>query len=343
MKHEQHKLDCRSISNLLGESFDGRLARHEALAVRAHLLQCPSCRRAYGELERLREWTQGLPVPSLSNDFQDKLFERIHSGEGASMAILPQARAVRGIAWFVSGMATAAALLLSAWLLFGGSGSKEPNESASRLAVNSNEFRTPQQQASRQLAAFPDTLGLRPADAMSVARRLVQNADESFQRTLRIAQRAKHSRDSVVLRNQVLPSARESYLSAGVALRLQGQQIDLLPETAAYLREVHRHTQQIASCLQSSHLDLERFERIVQQAAEVHAPKRITAQFVFSQKGAGTSDGQQQMRIEIRRVLPPGGDVQALQTLCEIFRRQGLRLQMFGAEGKLEVFESSGR
>ena len=119
--HRDKPMACTTARRLMSEALDQRLARDTAHGFRQHLLACQSCRCVFDDLRLLKQATQELPSQPPSADFQTRLFERIESGEGTLVDVLrgptPLAHRVR---FFASGAATAAALLLSAWLIFDG-------------------------------------------------------------------------------------------------------------------------------------------------------------------------------------------------------------------------------
>ena len=53
-------LNCRQITRLVSRSMDGRLAWHQRLAVRVHLLYCVWCRRYAAQIKFLRKAARQL-------------------------------------------------------------------------------------------------------------------------------------------------------------------------------------------------------------------------------------------------------------------------------------------
>jgi hypothetical protein len=351
-------LSCSELRSVMGEVLDGRLARSEQTAARAHLLRCPECRREYARLEQLGAWTRALAQPRLGKDFQKELFARIHSGEGASMAILPQSNRTRGFAFFASGMATAAALLLSAWLLF----SDRPGEEHSPQLANDpsgTQRPSPQSPASDRIARrakhdtaprtglvvpqFPDRLGLRPADLPTVARRFVVSADENFERAVSFGRRAQRSRDLRVLRGNILPPARESYLSAELALRLSGREIEMPPATADYLSAIREHSNQLSQLVQSPQIDWQRFEQSLELASRVKRPDRLRVGVILDRERQDPNGPGGLITFELRRLLPENAEPERVQELNGIIERSGFRVQIQSGEGKFQIFEIQGR
>jgi hypothetical protein len=114
-------MDCSQVRPLLSEALDQRLSQGESVAIRSHLLACHGCRSRFDDLRRLHIWTHELPRPAPSADFQSELLRRIQAGEGTPAAVLrgPVSIAHR-LRFFASGAVTAAALLISAWLVHDG-------------------------------------------------------------------------------------------------------------------------------------------------------------------------------------------------------------------------------
>lgn len=115
----RENIDCRSAANLVSEALDQRLGHGDARRFRAHILKCQDCRRLFDGMRRLQSATRNLAPHPVSRGFRTELIERIGAGEGTPPAILdgpvPVARRIK---LFASGAATAAALLLSVWLVF---------------------------------------------------------------------------------------------------------------------------------------------------------------------------------------------------------------------------------
>ncbi|MCA8968998.1 MAG: zf-HC2 domain-containing protein [Planctomycetes bacterium] len=156
---------CRSIRSRLGEALDHRLGSPDSKRVREHLLACKTCRGEYSMLTRLQRATRELPTERVTDDFRARLIERIESGEGARPDILQHPMSIAGrIKLFTSGALTAAALLVSAWLVYDG------------LRTPSNPQSMPIELAS--LAGPNDTL--RPVDANGIGLRAVQKPRELF-------------------------------------------------------------------------------------------------------------------------------------------------------------------
>lgn len=118
MTHPTQKTDCRSVRTQLGDAIDRRLGRTDMNRFRQHLLACPSCRAEHDRLERLKIATSGLVDEPVSEDFRERLLARIEAGEGARSDALQHPAPLARIKFFVSGAATAAALLVSFWLVF---------------------------------------------------------------------------------------------------------------------------------------------------------------------------------------------------------------------------------
>jgi Putative zinc-finger len=58
-------LNCRQITRLVSRSMDSRLAWHQRLAIRVHLLYCVWCRRYAAQLQFVRKAARELaPEPA---------------------------------------------------------------------------------------------------------------------------------------------------------------------------------------------------------------------------------------------------------------------------------------
>ena len=117
MKHPLHRNDCRAMRSLLGDAVDRRLGRTDASRFRQHLLTCPACRAEFEQLETLQAATQDLVDEPVSEDFRERLLARIEAGEGAHPDVLHHPAPFARVKFFASGAATAAALLISFWLV----------------------------------------------------------------------------------------------------------------------------------------------------------------------------------------------------------------------------------
>ncbi len=124
-------MNCKTASTLASEALDQRLSQPDAIAFRTHILGCPSCHRHMDRLRRLSIATKALANTPVSADFRSTLIQRIEAGEGSPRAVLDGPVPLRErVKFFASGAATAAALLLSAWLVADGLSSAAPRNSA---------------------------------------------------------------------------------------------------------------------------------------------------------------------------------------------------------------------
>ncbi len=111
-------LSCREAEGLISEALDRRLQANLDRALRKHIFSCPSCRKVYQDTLALQALVQRQPEDQVSPDFMEVLEERIAAGEGTPPAALDSPIPLsRKLKLFSSGMGTAAALLLSAWLI----------------------------------------------------------------------------------------------------------------------------------------------------------------------------------------------------------------------------------
>lgn len=65
-------LNCNDISKLISRSMDERLAWHQRLAIRTHLLYCKWCRRFSAQTKTLRAATAQY-ADRLAATFEDRL------------------------------------------------------------------------------------------------------------------------------------------------------------------------------------------------------------------------------------------------------------------------------
>ena len=77
-------LNCRQVTRLVSQSMDARLAWHQRLAMRFHLLYCVWCRRYVSQIHFLRKATEhlsdepGAPsAPKLSTEAKEQMSQRI--------------------------------------------------------------------------------------------------------------------------------------------------------------------------------------------------------------------------------------------------------------------------
>jgi len=77
-------LNCRQVSRLVSQSMDARLAWHQRLAVRFHLLYCVWCRRYSRQIQFLRTAAKGLAseandgsAPKLSDQAKAQMRQRL--------------------------------------------------------------------------------------------------------------------------------------------------------------------------------------------------------------------------------------------------------------------------
>ena len=105
-------MNCREARTSLSAFHDGELGRSESEAVRAHLLDCASCRREVAELRSITRSLEPESVPKVSDGFTDAVMARLRSGEGAFEA--RASRADRDL----RRLALAAVVVLSVGALF---------------------------------------------------------------------------------------------------------------------------------------------------------------------------------------------------------------------------------
>ena len=65
-------LNCNDISKLISRSMDERLAWHQRLAIRTHLLYCKWCRRFSAQTKTMRAVTAQY-ADHLAGTFEDRL------------------------------------------------------------------------------------------------------------------------------------------------------------------------------------------------------------------------------------------------------------------------------
>lgn len=93
MRHER-------VTALLSDYLDGSLTPRDASRVEAHLLGCPRCHQALGELQRTIDLLRGLRGSVEAPEVASVIMQRIHAGE-ADPSTLDRLRA--GVSRFLSG------------------------------------------------------------------------------------------------------------------------------------------------------------------------------------------------------------------------------------------------
>lgn len=80
---------CQQVESKLSAFHDRELGRSESEAVREHLLNCQNCRDAAAEFRSISRWLEPpAAVPAVSDDFTDRVFDKIHQNETAGAATL---------------------------------------------------------------------------------------------------------------------------------------------------------------------------------------------------------------------------------------------------------------
>lgn len=98
---------CTEARSFLSAFIDAELGRSESEAVRAHLVDCASCRAAASDLRSLsRFFAAEDPAPRVSPGFTDAVLSRLRAGEGVA-----ERRAERTVFRVI--LAAAAVLVLS--------------------------------------------------------------------------------------------------------------------------------------------------------------------------------------------------------------------------------------
>jgi len=77
-------LNCRQVTRLVSQSMDTRLAWHQRLAMRVHLLYCVWCRRYASQIRFLRKASKNFSpeapdpaAPTLSAEDKERMRERL--------------------------------------------------------------------------------------------------------------------------------------------------------------------------------------------------------------------------------------------------------------------------
>lgn len=166
---------CRSMRARVSEAVDGRLGRTDAVEFQQHLLACPACRAEHDRLVQLQQLTHSLQDEPIRDDFRERLLARIEAGEGASPEVLqhPHAFAQR-VKFFASGAATAAALLISLWLVIDGL-----NERAEGTR-NDIAIASPGSESPATIAAPIPVNALRNVDANRLGFEALQRSQEFY-------------------------------------------------------------------------------------------------------------------------------------------------------------------
>jgi anti-sigma factor RsiW len=98
---------CAEIESRLSELADEALPREEALAARAHLKGCPSCRQALADLQRLRDELGRLPLLAPPDSLERTIRQRARA-EG----LLKRAPAARSWRDLLPALAAAAMVVI---------------------------------------------------------------------------------------------------------------------------------------------------------------------------------------------------------------------------------------
>jgi Putative zinc-finger len=88
-------LNCRQVSRLVSRSMDEKLAWHERLAVRFHLLYCVWCRRYTSQIQFLRKAAKGLSPDEfhgakLSEEAKEQMRQRLTEAQNESPSSPPR-------------------------------------------------------------------------------------------------------------------------------------------------------------------------------------------------------------------------------------------------------------
>lgn len=111
-------MNCQQAQKEMGRALDRRLPQSEQRAFQMHILSCKPCRLQFDRHQKLQSWTRSLPSAKPGQDFSQRLFNRIQSGEGSpDGSLLQPVPIARKLRIFGAGAVTAAALMLGVFLI----------------------------------------------------------------------------------------------------------------------------------------------------------------------------------------------------------------------------------
>ena len=72
-------MNCPKVTQQLEDYLDGALDEATRDSIRCHLEECPDCRERLSREQEFRDHLKSLPVPSPSPNFEERVFQRVHT------------------------------------------------------------------------------------------------------------------------------------------------------------------------------------------------------------------------------------------------------------------------
>jgi hypothetical protein len=111
-------MNCTTCRYQLSQCLDGRLPSGKRGLVMKHAESCSKCSSFWQELQAAQALTTTLRNDSVSSDFKDELWTRIHAGEGTPNAVFQEhVPLLSKLRYALTGAAAAAALLIGFTML----------------------------------------------------------------------------------------------------------------------------------------------------------------------------------------------------------------------------------
>ena len=113
-------MNCTTCRYELSQCLDGRLPSGRRSEVMKHAESCATCGSFWLELQSAQRLTLSLRDATVSTDFREGLWDRIHAGEGTPSAVFHEpVQMWTKVRYTLTGAAAAAALLVGANYLQG--------------------------------------------------------------------------------------------------------------------------------------------------------------------------------------------------------------------------------
>ncbi|GEM_PF-6914340 len=330
---------CRRFRAMTGEAVDGRLPRKHEQVYRAHILSCPACRKSYEELRRLKEWTRSLPSEELSGAFHETLQARILSGEGtpegALDAPIPLGQQVR---FFASGAATAAALLISAWLVVDGLTEMKGRgrvPTAPRPPVVSGMVSTPDRET-----AGGSQLRIENLDPLVIARDLYRSTTAGIDELQAAAPRLRQYPPRKAL-DELQRRSRDLQTSARLVRALGSRLFEFDPETEGFLRELDLRLSEIDNLCCKPEISRKLVDQAIERIRRLRKPGPASIRVVLDSRSP--RDMFDFFRIlDDRRIPGNGPEGRNLMEYLERFLEKAGGNLVLDADGRLFRVEIRG-
>jgi len=241
--------------------------------------------------------------------------ERIVSGEGAPMAILPgPTLGAQVLRVFVSGAATAAALLLATWLIVDGLSS---NRSVRVRGIESGSFAKTDARGSEPVANSLVTAQRMPLQGVSTPAffdSLVQTASTRVQETKRAITNTERVRSPRALREAIGHKLSDIIWCSLIAEHVNAESVEVPLETQHFLSKVRVAASQLDRGLRNEGTDFAGLREPISSFRKLELPKNLSIRIRIGNPGSK----DRTVRIDLRTLA----QLQASnpQTLGELFR-----------------------